>query len=184
MPLEPLKVHILTRGAYYAGLLHYAEVPGAVRPRLLDYLNAQAKGRQSAGEKKIVPMLRLDNADVAIYRADRQISVQSPQVAIAARAIVIAFDEGHPAKRDSVVPEYEKRQALEEEPLVIMTRTRHRLTGKVRGGVKRLTVLSGEELFIAVTNVSIEDLSTDARAPANLPFVALNMEFVESFWEA
>jgi len=184
MPLEEMKVHVLTRGAYYHGSLHYSEVPGAVRPRLLDYLNSQARGKQLGADKRNVPMLRVDNADVTIYRADAKVQQSSPQVAIAVKAVVIAFDEGHAAKRDSVIPEYEKRQALVEEPLVILTRTRHRLVGKVRGGVKRLTILTSDEPFVAVTNVSIEDLSTDARAPANLPFVALNMEFVEAFWEA
>jgi hypothetical protein len=72
--------------------------------------------------------------------------------------------------------------AQHNEPVVVLTRTRHRIAGKVRGGLKRLTTRTADEPFIAVTSVSIEDLTVDGRAPAELPFVALNMDFVESFW--
>ncbi|MDI7268592.1 MAG: hypothetical protein QME96_11425 [Myxococcota bacterium] len=184
MAPDEMKVHLLTRGAYYHGALRYSEAPGAARPRLLDFLNAQARGRQGL-PAKAVPMLHLDDADVTVYRGDEKVAVRAPSVSVAVRAVVVAFDEG-PAKRDSIGPQatYEKRLALDEEPLVILTRTRHRLVGKVRGGVRRLTVRTADEPFVAVTGVSIEDLSTGARRPAALSFVALNMEFVEAYWEA
>jgi hypothetical protein len=184
MPSEPLRAHLLTRGAYYRGALHYADAPGTARPRLLDFLNARARGR-GAIDQRSTPVLRLDGAELTVYQGASRVVVQASIVTVAMNAVVVAFDES-PVRQSTAPPPataaYEARMALEKEPVVVLTRTRHRLNGFVRGGLKRLSIRSADEPFIAVTDVTIEDLSADGRAPATLPFVAMNMEFVEAFW--
>ncbi len=182
MPAELLRAHILTRGAYYRGALHYADAPGTARPRLLDFLNTRARGR-GAIDQRSTPVLRLDGAELTVYQGASRVVVQASTVTVAMDAVVVAFDES----RLSTAPPpaaatYETRMAAEKQPVVVLTRTRHRLNGFVRGGLKRLSICTADEPFIAVTEVTIEDLSAGGRAPATLPFVALNMDFVESFW--
>jgi hypothetical protein len=183
MPAETLKAHLLTRSAYYRGTLRYGEMPGVARPRLLDYLNAKARGRGVTPEQRSA-ILRLDTAEITVYQGASKIAVQGVSASIAAHMVVVAFDESPP--RLSTMPPgaiaYEQRMAMEKEPVVVLTRTRHRLTGNVRGGVKRLSIRTADEPFIALTDVTIEDLSIEGRQPATLGFVALNMDFVESFW--
>lgn len=181
MPSEPLRAHLLTRGAYYRGALHYADAPGTARPRLLDFLNARARGR-GANDQRSTPVLRLDGAELTVYQGASRVVVQAAVVTVAMNAVVVAFDESRLSTAPPGTAVYEARMALEKEPVVVLTRTRHRLNGLVRGGLKRLSIRSADEPFIAVTDVTIEDLSADGRAPATLPFVALNMDFVEAFW--
>lgn len=182
---EEIRVSILTRGAYYRGAVQPAETPGAAaKPRLLDYLNILARGRQ-AGPQRSVPAIRLDTADVTIYRGSSRVAVVVPSVTVTLPSIVLAFDDGGgPIRKDTIPPaaSYEVRMAQQKEPVVVLTRTRHRIAGKVRGGLRRLSVRVAEEPFVAFTDVSIEDLSVEGRAPAELPFVALNMDFTESYW--
>ena len=180
MPVEPLRAHFLTRSAYYRGLLHYSDAPGAARPRLLDFLNARARGRGAADRSSAV--LRLDDAELTVYQGASRIVVQAPIVSVAMDAVVVAFDESRLSTGPPPKAAYEARMAMEKEPVVVLTRTRHRLTGLVRGGLKRLSIQASDEPFVAVTDVTIEDLSTDGRSPATLLFVALNVDFVEAFW--
>ncbi|MBI5489763.1 MAG: hypothetical protein HY905_20685 [Deltaproteobacteria bacterium] len=183
MSNEPMRVHLLTRGAYYRGLLHYSDVPAASRPRLLDYLNSKARGRGPAGDRASI--LRLDDAEITVYQGTSKSVSQAATVSLVATAIVVAFDE---TRRSSTLPPptfptaYEQRMAQEKEPVLVLTRTRHRLRGIARGGVKRLAARTADESFVALTDVTIEDLSMEGRQPAGLPFVALNMDFVEAFW--
>jgi hypothetical protein len=181
MPAELLKAHLLTRSAYYRGALHYADAPGTARPRLLDFLNARARGR-GAPDQRSTAVLRLDAAELTVYQGGSRVVVQAPIVTVAMDAVVVAFDETRLSTAPPGTAVYEARMAQEKEPVIVLTRTRHRLTGFVRGGLKRLSIHSADEPFIAVTDVTIEDLSSDGRAPATLPFVALNMDFVEAFW--
>jgi hypothetical protein len=182
MPSEPMKVHLLTRGAYYRGLLRYADVPAATRPRLLDYLNTKARGRGPVGDRTAI--LRLEDAEITIYRGATKSMEQASSLTVVVGAIVVAFDE---TRRYSTMPPamptaYEQRMAQEKEPVLVLTKTRHRMRGIVRGGARRLAVRTADEPFIALTDVTIEDLATEGRQPAGLPFVALNMDSVEAFW--
>jgi hypothetical protein len=183
MPTDPLRAHLLTRSAYYRGTLRTSDMPAVASPRLLDYLNTKARGRGSAAQQ--AAFLRLDTAEVTVYQGSSKNVVQASSVAIHAGSVVVAFDESRP--RLSTMPpatgvSYEQRMAQERAPVIVVTRTRHRIAGIVRGGLKRLSIRTADEPYIALTEVTIEDLSAEGRAPAVLPFVALNMDFVEAFW--
>ena len=184
MPNEPMKIHLLTRGAYYRGQLHYSDVPAAQRPRLLDYLNAKARGRGPAGDRSSI--LRLDDAEITVYQGSNRTVSQAASASLVVTSIVVGFDEVRRLSTmpPSAAPAYEQRMAQEKEPVIVLSGTRHRLRGIVRGGAKRLGIRTADEPFVALTDVVIEDLSTEGRQPAALPFVALNMDFVEAFWSA
>ncbi len=182
MPAEELKVYLVTRAAHYRGNLFYSDAPAAARPRLLDFLNGRARAR-SPVEQKGFGILRLDDVEMLVLEGSSRVSRECATVSVALNSVIVAFDMGRP--RAPVAPQattYEKRMAQSVERVVVMTRSHHRLTGSVHGGIKRLGVRTPEEQFIAMTDVTLEDLSTDAGGGTQLPFVALNMEFFEAFW--
>ena len=182
MPLEEMKAYLVTRGAHYRGNLVYSDAPAAARPRLLDFLNSRARARNPADQKGF-GILRMDEVEMLVLEGNSRVSKTCPTVSVALSAVIVAFDMPRP--RSSSAPAavtYEKRMAQTVERVVVLTRSRHRLIGSVHGGIKRLGVRSPDEQFIAMTDVTLEDLSSDAGGSTQLPFVALNMDFFESFW--
>jgi hypothetical protein len=187
MSAEFTRVHVLTRNAYLRGILHPHESPaGAAPTRLLDVLNSLARAkRQPGAAAKALPVLQLDHAEVVTYGASR-VTVSCDAVFVPLTHVVVAFDEtpGRSSESSPSIPpaSYEVRMAPHQAPVWMLTHTSLRLGGKVRGGIKRLTARVTDEYFVPMTDVTIEDLGTAQQPPAELPFVAVNMDAVQAFW--
>ncbi len=180
---DELKAYLLTQGAHYRGSLVYSEGAVVPRPRLLDFLNARGRSRTAAAQKS-PGLLRIENVDALIMEAGSRVNESYQVVHVALGSVILAFDQSPPAATAAAPPtSYEKRMAQQVERVIAITRTRHRITGLVHGGLRKLTIRTPDEMFVAMTDVTFEDLADEGNV-IELPFVALNMDMVEAFWGA
>jgi hypothetical protein len=171
------QVVVMTEAATYRGELDLS-TPGGQDIRLLDALNTPSRLRFGAGQAE--PSLRLTRA---LRRSRRDLSATPCGTAVILRPteVLAAYEDESETREHEAV--YERRQAIDEEPVLIHCTGNLRLEGVVRGGVQTLQITKVTRPFVACTNVLLLDLETEA-PPVVVPFMGFNLTRVESYGPA